>query len=539
MIPYTAKKSLLYSELNSESSKKYFNYTKHKFLHNIDSLYYVVKVKNDWNHDPGARAFVELLEVYRKKAVQSFDPYVMFQGFQHDYDLGTEFIMQGIGSSPYLYDISKVDKYMMFVMGHQLNDKTPEIWVQLRSQNLWLSGEYKALEESLQDVEKILGTFGIEIEEVKENRIDYAYHTNYIQDPTNYFQPKNFNRMQKSRFERWSLEGTFRGEFETEADYFTLGRKKSNNLFFRVYDKTKEVIEQQYKQFFIQLWYLENMISYFDFYCIEKAFLQPSRTNYKYLDIARLEFYLEFGSDESYKDEIRKLINQDSLDYEAIISLAAILVPSVTKILNVELETKRKFYYSMDNSIDNLLSIHSENVPIYARKLYVKLDNKQVFHDHLVCNNEQQQGVIRFLDWRAKNKLGKGWTKKEKYPTSDFWTRLQKVKVRREFDVEEVKLMREYQRTLSATLMKKKITNSVSTYSLYVHGEDVNNDTYHDVLDYMATLNESDIEKAMEYKKKKFTLIQNRLEDVEGLSRLDKKFKIYDTDTGESFSTYE
>ncbi|MDU1848466.1 MAG: hypothetical protein E6778_23420, partial [Niallia nealsonii] len=411
MISYSAKKSLIYSELDKPERDQYFDFTQKKFLHNIDSLYYVVKVKNDWNHDEGCKMFVGFLESYRKQAVKTYEPIVCFQDLDERFlsdeqkkKIGTQFVMNGIGSAPYLYDISKVDKYMMFFVGHRLNDNTPEIWVQLRSQNLWLSGEYEAVEESLRDLEALLSPFGIEIEKVSENRIDYAYHTNYIQDMTNYFQPKNYNKFQKSNFERWHLEGSFKQQTETDADYFTLGRKKSNNLYFRTYNKTKEVIEQGYKQFFIKLWYLEKMISYFDLYCIEKAFL---KTNYKYLDIARLEFYLEFGSNDSYKSEIQYLLSRDSIDYEKVVSLADLLVPKVILVLNVEMETKRKFYYSMDNSVEVLLKVHSKNVPVYARNLYLKLDNKQIFHDHITCNNEKQEGVIRFLNFKAKNRLGK------------------------------------------------------------------------------------------------------------------------------------
>jgi hypothetical protein len=533
MISYSAKKSVIFKEMDKDLSVKNFSFTRDKFLHNIDSLYYVVKVKNDWNHDDGCKLFRAFLEDYRKEAIKSFEPIILFQNNETFQKLGTEFIMQGIGSNPYLYDISKVDKYMMFIIGHQLNDKTPEIWLQLRSQNLWLMGEYKAVEESLKDVEKILKVFGIEIQSVRENRIDYAYHTNYIQDPTNFFQPKNFNKMQKSRFERWSLEGSFKGEFETEADYFTLGRKKSNNLFFRVYDKTKEVVEQGYKQFFIRLWYLENMISYFDMYCLEKAFLQPSRTNYKYLDVARLEFYLEFGKNEAYKKNAAALIKAKSIDYDSVIALADLLVPKVTRILNIELETKRKFYYSMDNSVDMLLKLHSKNIPDYAKALYLKLDNKQVFHDFLVGNNDKQEAIIKFLDFKAVNKFGKPWSEKSKFPTAHWWTRLQKVKINRDFDVEEVKLIREYQKNLSALLMKKRITNSMGTYNLYIHGDDVRNNTYHDCTDYMSTLNETDIEKAIEYKRKKLPLIQNRLGSVEGSSKFENNFRLYDNETGQ------
>lgn len=533
------KKTLIYDEMQPIDRKRLFDLKDKKFIHNIDSLYYVIKVKNDWNHDLGCIMFRELLRTYKGHAVKRFqdDPYIMFQG--GNFNLGTEFVMQGIGSAPYQFDISKVDKYMAFVMDHQLNEKTPEIWVQLRSQNLWLFGEYQAFEESLKDIERILAAFNVEIEEVKENRIDFAYHTNYIQDPTSYFNSKNINRMQKSRFERGGMDFAFRGQFDTETDYITLGRKMSNNLFFRIYDKTKEVIEQGYKQFFIKLWYMEGMISYFDMYCIEKAFLQPSRTNYKYLDIARLEFYIDFGQDQAIVQEAKDLINQKSLDYEAIIELADRIVPKVTKILNVEIETKRKFYYSMDTSVNTLLKVHTEGIPEYAKKMYVKLDNKQVFHDYITCNNPQQQGVIRFLNYKAKNKDGKPWTDKSKFPTSEFWQRLQGLKVNKRLDQEDVTLLREYQKTLSASLMKKKINNMIATYNLYTHGENVQNDLMHDALDYMSTINESDTEKAAKYKTKKFTLLQNRLGDVEGLpGKLEKKLQIVDFETGESFGTY-
>src|SRR5690606_29262415 len=101
-----------------------------------------------------------------------------------------------------------------------------------------------------------------------------------------------------------------------------------------------------------------------------------------------------------------------NMEYDSIQKLADILVPKVTMILNVEIETKRKFYYSMDNAVDTLLPLRSENVPEYARKLYVKLDNKKVFHDHLTCNNKDQRGVIRFLDFKAKKEDGTPFSKK-------------------------------------------------------------------------------------------------------------------------------
>lgn len=535
MISYSAKKSLLFSELDLDKRKLFFDFTQKKFIHNIDSLYFSVKVKNDWKYDNGVQLFLNFLENYRENALKSFEPIVLFQNDEKLSELGTEFLMNGIGFKPYTYDIHKVDKYTAFVMGYELNKDTPQIMVQLRSQNLWLYGEYQAVSEALTDIKKILDVFGIEIDTVQENRIDGAYHTNYIQDPTNFFQPKNLNRMQKSRFEDWNQRGNFRGEFEVETDYFTLGSLKSNNVFTRCYDKTKEVIEKGYKQFFIKIWYMEKMISYFDMYCIEKAFLHPSRFNYKYLDVARLEFYLEYGKDEDVKSKINELIHDKNIDYDEARAFADNLVPRVTIVMNYEFQTKRKFYHSMDKSINLLLKVYTENVPDYARKLYLKLDNWQIFHNHLTCNNAEQEGVIRFLNYRALNKYGKPWTRKREFPTADWWSRLQKVKIKRNFDIEDIKLLREYQKTLSATLLRKKIANSVVTHSLYLHGEDVRNNFYNDALDYLASLSENDVEKAIEYRRKKMPLIQNRLGSVEGVSKLEKNFQLFDPETGQIF----
>ncbi|WP_036150098.1 hypothetical protein, partial [Lysinibacillus odysseyi] len=325
MIPYSAKKSLIYKEMFDEKRTYFFDMKQKKFLHNIDTLYYVVKVKTDWLYDPNAIYFKDLLQAYQNKAFSTPDMLPVFTSEDLDGKAvpKAEWMMNGVAASKiYRYDLQQPDKFAVFIAPSTPNENTPEIIVQLRSQYLWLEGEKQAILKSLADVEDLLNCFGLEILEVKENRIDYAYHTNYIQNPTKYFKHENINKMQQSRFSRGSIEFSFRNQWETETDYLTLGRKKSNNLFFRIYDKTKEVIQQGYKQFFIKLWYMEKLISYFDMYCIEKAFLNPSADNYKYLDVARLEFYLEHGKNEEYRGMIRELLSQPSRDYESIIALA-------------------------------------------------------------------------------------------------------------------------------------------------------------------------------------------------------------------------
>lgn len=522
MIYHRTKESLLYKELSAEDSKRYFDLSRQKFVHNIDSFYYSVSILNDWEHDPAAVVFRDYLEIQRQKAVNSLEPHVL------DY-LGTDYVMNGIGSKPYLWDLEKKDQYMMFFLSKKMNDKTPEIWVQIRSQYLWLYGEYYAIEHSLKDIESLLGKFGLQIKEVKENRIDYAYHTNYIQDPLSFFKEKDLNRMQQSRFSRASKEYNFVGDFDIECDYMTLGRKKSNNLFFRVYDKTKEVIEQGYKQFFIKLWYMENLISYFDYCCIESAF---ENNSHRYLDIARLEFYLEHGTNEIHKQAIRDMLSKKNRDYEEIVSLANLLTPKVTVICNVEIETKRKFYYTLDESVSSLLKVKSKNVPEYAEKLYRILDNKQVFTDFITRNNSDYDGVIRFVDYKFKNKTGNPYTRKSEMPTANWWKRLQSCKVNKRHDAEKVTLLREYQKTLDLVLMKKRAVNAVTSYNIYRNIDDPDTNIYDDSLDFLSTLNENDVENAKKYKTKKITQLNARLADLEKTSS-EKVFRLLDSSTGE------
>ena len=540
MISYSAKKSVLYKELDQDTRKQYFDFTCQKFLHNIDTLYYVIKLDLDWKTNPNALLFKDYLRRFQRDAMESSEAYRVFTSEQMDTDdlkwPTEEWLMNGVAASKiYRYDLQQPDRFAVFIAENSMNEDTPELIVQLRSQFLWLEGEKQAVLKSLAAIENLLSCFGIMIRQVKENRIDYAYHTNYIQNPTSYFKHENINKMQQSRFSRGSIEFSFRHQWEVETDYITLGRKKSNNLFFRIYDKTKEVIQQGYKQFFIKLWYMENMISYFDMYCIEKAFMNPSADNYKYLDVARLEFYLEFGKDNIYKDDIQKLLNQQSKDYEKIIDLADLLTPKVTKILNVELETKRKFYSTLDNTIDNLLTVKTELAPEYSHKLFRILDNKKLFHDFITRNTSDGSGVIRFIDYKAKNRLGEGWKHKRDYPTSDFWSRLQSVSM--DWEADDVHLIREYQKNLSMNLLKKRIINSMSTYSLYKNRE-VKNNTFEDSLDFISILNESDLEAANTYKEKKYHLLKDRLNSELSLAT-ENKFGIIDLETGEIISTTE
>lgn len=236
------KNTLIYNENSVEFNKSFFDLWDKRFLHNIDSLYYTVKVCNEWDNDSGCCKLKAYLDNLHDKAVKS--DFVIAENF------GTEFICNGIGFSVYKYDLEIKNEFICFFANSCINKDTPEIIVQIRSAWLWLVGESRAVLDSYSKIKSLLGLYDIEISSVVENRIDYAYHTNYVQDPLNFFNPKKLYDMQISKFNRWRAEGDLSKNIS--MDYLGLGRRKSNNVYFRVYNKCQEVIRQGYKPFFLR-----------------------------------------------------------------------------------------------------------------------------------------------------------------------------------------------------------------------------------------------------------------------------------------------
>jgi len=456
----------------------------------------------DFNFDVRSQKLVEYLEVKKNKAIENLDIAV--------YDeIDSNLITSGLGFGMFSYSIEKKDKYIIFIARKKASDETPEIIVQIRSQFLWLYGEHRAVQESYNDLKKFLKFFDIGIWKTQENRIDYAYHTNYIQDPLNFFKEENLNKMQVSRFTRWHKEGRFVGDEGVECDYISLGRRKSNNTFIRIYNKCQEVVNQQYKQFFIKVWLLNGLINRFDYFILERCF---EKSSYNYVDKARLEFYLQYGEDNFIKNRIQVML--DKKDNQSISNLANKLTPNLTLILNIEFQTKRKFYSTMDDSINLLKTVTCKNKELV--RIFKILDNKDLFHIFLTTH------VIRFIEYDSS-------TRKSRCKTSNWWERLQKIKLNNVIDDNNRKLIRKYQNNLDVLKLKSRILNSLSTFSIYINDENNNNITS-DVVDFMSFINESDVEKSLEYKNKKSPELSSRVQPFE-LPR--SRFAIVDLDTGE------
>ena len=506
MITYNTKNTLIFKENNDVFNEEYFDLSRQKYIHNIDTLYYTVYIDvEDYNNDVNVKSFINYLNVKRDEIQSTFESSCY-------HEVNSKLISQGYSFSKlYKYSIESPDEYVIFVAEKKATDKTPELIVQLRSEFLWINGEHAAIEKSYLDLVDFLEYFNLDVGRIVENRIDFAYHTNYIQDHLNFFKEENLNKMQVSRFSRWNKEGRFVGSDITESDYLSFGRRKSNNTFVRIYNKTQEVVNQNYKQFFIKIWLLNKLINRFDYYVLEKCFENGS---YGYLDKARLEFYLENGQDSSIKKNINCLLDRGSS--EEISNLANKLVPSVTLVTNIEFQTKRKFYSTMDNSISLLNTVTCKYSVL--ERLYKIFDNKDIFHEYLTSD------VLRFIDYDSH-------TRKENCNVSNWWKRLQQVKLNNVITDENRKLIREYQNNLDVQIMKRNTLYSLTTLSLYMN-KDNNNSVHSDTIDFLSYLNESDIQKSIKYKKKKSALLRNQFDNLESLE-IDNFYQIINSETAE------
>jgi len=528
----------------------HFSFKQKKFLANIDSLYASVHTedtRDSEGNDPCMAVFREMMDAEKKAAREELELYVPFADHPYMSDVGKKFVMHGLSFNRYDYDLDKPERYRAFFMGYRMTSSTPTAIVQIRSEALWVDGVEKVLEEVYEDMKEFYAAFGMKVVEVKENRIDFAYHTNYIQNPTSYFRMDKIPKMQQSRFERWNLQGAFTSDNKADLDYFTMGRRKSNNLFFRVYNKTKEVIEQGYKQFFFHLWFKNGMISNYDLWCYEQAFVNVSRFGYKFLNIARLQYYLKYGTDEVVKEKVQRLIDprKESLPHDKIKSLADELTPPITLILNVEIETKRKFHRTIDKGSAGLFKLDN-SIEKPLRELHAKISNIRAYHDYLTCRNDDNKGVIRFINWK------KDGMKKSDMPTSDFWRRLQMSKFVHGHveDQEEIKLMRSYTENLNSDLIKRRIANGISTLSIYSKAKSLDDVTFleeqemkksilsstieQDTLDFLSYLGENDMERLVDYKHKKLPALLNRASayDMHGQFAANKTYLLLDKETG-------
>lgn len=446
------KRSVFYNELTDDLRKEYFDLKYKKYLHKIDTLYYSVFIKGDRNDDDTVKFFIDDVKEIKENLFSTGEESL-------DFCEGLE-ILRG-RHADYAHRLSVRDCYDIFIVTHIRNSNTPRILVQIRSSYIWKNGIDNAIYDSYNKVSKLLKLYGLEIDKVQENRLDYAYHTNCIQSPEKFFDVKSVSQTYKGSFKQGRnvfnlLDDSY------SIDYLGLGSPKSNNLYFRIYNKTREVVEMNYKSFFFDIWYEEGLINFYDKFCLEYAYINGG--NYDKIYEGSLHFYLKYGKDDEIKRSIIDLLSYKDCTFKDIFNLYKQLMPPVTKILNIEFETKRKYYYYYEDVI-NLLPCTSK-IP-QLDKLFKIVENRKIFLDMLTTK------VVSF------EKDGK---------VMDFWKRLINVKIK---SLSKDKLKATYSDNVDMEKLKNRALNAVMSYS--VHKDNLNDDIVSDFIDILVDLNDNDI----------------------------------------------
>lgn len=513
-------KCKIFDEMSAQSNDYWFNFKKSKFLHNIDTFYYSVKFYNDFTTDSDDIQVKRFREFFTRKREQltndrkldflplHFDDFLLNLrpfSFAGMYNICLE--------CPEWFDI-----FLAPVVPTNIDageSVTCEIVVQIRSYMLWMYGVYAAFERSYEYVRKLADYFVLDIHYCQENRIDYCWHSNYLSNPERFFALDNFYKMRVDRFKDALTHTEKSGSEGYEIDYIALG-KRSDKVFIRIYLKSKEVVEQGYKAWFLYIWFFNGLINRYDLYVYEECY---KRKNWKYMNLARASYYLEYGSNTTIKDTCRRLLSGElTMEEDSLQRFVDSITPKVNLVMNVEYQTMRRHSKSYC-----LLPLRDNSIRVTSKRIYDYLDNRKLITDYLT------RDVFRLAE-------PDGNVNKSRREMCGFWKALRSCKM---VDVhippKQLKLVRDYSRKLNADLVKTRAINSIVTYGFYQKGIN-DDDVMKDVVDALCTMNDNDMQKALRYKKKRAQ--QLNADELPGCldSTVVYNFDVVDRCTGEIYT---
>lgn len=467
--------SLIFQEFDEKMRFELFELKQKKFIQYIDSFYYSVYLDSDFTMDTqdgrvrNFRLFVE--RQFALLCRKGFDDMMLdIPGVPKYFNVKHCYYAQSFD-----FMLDRPDHYRIMLTRYTANPVTPQILVQLASSGLWIDGVRKSIEDSLQDVYRIAEYFRFQVIQVQENRIDYCWHSNYLQNPEFFLRSDNFARMRVSRLNDSFSHETYYGKEEYEIDYKTLGKKSSNNIFFRMYHKSKEVVQMGYKAFFLDEWLRKGLINRYDFYCLSKAYENHSWSS---LDKCRLEFYMDYGSNENIKEQCRLILEDKiKMKYDELHCFADLLTPPVTIIMNVEFQTMRKFSSSL------VLPESDYNKKRYgpASRIFTILDEWKAITNYLTMH------AVRLVKMEGdENK-----SRREDCP---FWQALRQTKfIDFKYDRKQAVALRQYNHERNAAIVQKRALSSIVTYNLYAKGEKADSPDIQ-ILDFINSLNDNDFQ---------------------------------------------
>ena len=464
MIPKYVQNSEIYSEFSPEEQEQYFDLSMRAVRSHIDTLYYFIRLSGDTVNVQDERflRLVSDLDYLKEKKKSDYSMIVMF------HDLSVE----AAGYSIYEYRLSFAEMFDIFISSYIPNEVTPRIVVQLRTRSLVVGsgGPYEAVRVSLYYVKNILEEYGIGISLIDVNRVDYAYHTNLIQNPIKYFSDEKMLKHLCSTMRKYMKIGTIGEDLTLET--LSLGQRKSNNIFYRSYDKTREVIEKAYKSFFIDKWKEDRLISEYDYYVLMYAYKMGSYV--AGIHLGKMNWYLEHGKDEIKKSHFRELIQKyhiktdDNREFDK--NLNGVL-PDVTLIMNIEYQTKRKFYTEITESLSKVPVLDCEPE---LQKVFSVIAYRSAIQKYLTTET-----VCWVKDRKAKEKV-----------PCDWWKRIQQCEI--EGKNEYASLVRKRDLNSDIEKTERRLKNTIAHLQI-IRNRSTEAKTFHeDFCDMLSYLNDND-----------------------------------------------
>jgi len=173
--------------------------------------------------------------------------------------------------------------------------------------------------------------------------------------------------------------------------------------------------------------------------------------------------------------------------------LADQCVPDLTNVVNLEMETHRK--YTADFVFPKIR--YPEELPMYERRLYKILKMIPSMRDYVVTE------TIRFVNFKGENaKL-----RRERRPTADWWQRLSSAGNEDEI---HYSLTKDYQRWADERRSKARMITSLANYAAF-HGDEYGT-LAEDWQDNMARLNDNDLKLYERKRAKKRTELEQKFE---------------------------
>lgn len=504
MLPVQVRRCKILREFTGEQQHRYFGISVNKSLHHIDTLYYsvfinepeeVIRLQNEDALPENLLCFIQMLR--DMKAYLRANPMAAV-------DMGE---LEGVVKSFSLYEfcVSRNECFDIFISSYLPNPETPRIVVQLRSRYLVLTGVKQAIEESFAYLKEFLAPFGLFPVCVRENRIDYAFHTNLIQNPYKFFSDDHLMRHLKSNLRTYAKFGRI-SDHGIELETLNLGNRKSNNVYFRGYNKCQEIIRMNYKAFFFQRWYDNGLISEFDKYVYEIAYeMRSYRTGCL---VGRLRWYLEFGTDKELKEQCRMLLESDHIRSDNTEHLSKSLhniIPEPTLIFNIEYQTKRKFYTTCAEWLgwhENFETQGSEkkepSLPVHVQTIRMSdcdpllyplfriLSNAREIVDYLT----EYGNAVSFAEDRT---MSKKEFLEEGEPYQAWWRRIRSTPI--EYAPPEIlALYRTYDVRASFSKARRSLQGQVARLAMLANNSLEDRSFVEDMSDVLGVLNDNDVQ---------------------------------------------